>query len=295
MTDLQNYSLQDIENVVMLILCANDGVIYTQYQLFNKVVDKIHENDKSTVFTVHPSFKAKFFIVVKNLMSSYNDVYVNKTNDEYKISYNTSTNKLNEPEIIYNCVDDKIDSKTDDKTDDKTEISININHDLDNSYYYDYVVNNNVEKEFNSKDINNGNSFYHDIMNTSNNYLLIKKLIDDNHFKFNIKNHSGNTPILLNNNLNVTNLFINELFTKIDSLEKELFALQNKDITDKIGNLSFYQFIKIKFIKFFTQNKNNILFIISIIFIIIIAYYYDHYHIANKITPIYNKLKTYLL
>jgi hypothetical protein len=270
MSDLQNYSLQDIENVIMLILCANDGVIFSQYQLFNKVVDKIHENDKSSAFTIHPSFKAKYFIVVKNLMSSFNDVFVNKINDEYKISYNTTTEKLNQPEIIYNHIDDK------------TEISININHDLDNSYYYDYVVNNNIEKEFNSRDINNGNSFYHDIMNTSNNYLLIKKLIDDNNFKFNIKNHSGNTPILLNNNLNLTNLFINELFTKIDSLEKELFALQNKDIIDKIGKLSFYQFTKIKFIKFYIQNKNNIIFIFSILLIVIIAHYFNQYDIANK-------------
>ena len=41
MSDLSNISLNEIENTIMLVLVGNDGIVFTQYQLFDKVIDKL--------------------------------------------------------------------------------------------------------------------------------------------------------------------------------------------------------------------------------------------------------------
>jgi len=234
MADLSNITLNEIENTIMLVLVANDSIVFTQNQLFDKVIDKLEIKS----FSIHNSFKSKFLIVLRNLMSSYDDVKIFRENNIYKAVYTTDNI------TIKNYNSDSIDN-----TFIPDPFTIN---DLNN-----YIIDNDMFDQFTYIDQGSGNTIYHDIV-TNNNYLQIKKLIDTNKFDYNIKNLNDNTPIDYINDQRVSNLMIKTLFNKIDVLEKEVDVFKKQDISLYINELTFYQFLKIKLNKFYDRFKIQI-------------------------------------
>jgi hypothetical protein len=81
---------------------------------------------------------------------------------------------------------------------------------------------------------------------------------DTNKFDYNIKNLNDKTPLDYINDQRVNNLMIKTLFNKIDVLEKELDTFKKQDISVYINELTFYQFLKIKFNKFYDRFKIQI-------------------------------------
>jgi len=233
MSDLSNISLNEIENTIMLVLVGNDGIVFTQYQLFDKVIDKL----EIKINCIHNSFKSKFLIVLRNLMSSYDDVKIYRENNIYKAVYATDNSTMN-----------SYSSSTDD-TFIPDPFTIN---DLNS-----YIIDNDMFEQFTYVDQSSGNTIYHDIV-TNNNYLQIKKLIDTNKFNYNIKNLNDKTPIDYINDQRVTNIMIKTLFNKIDVLEKELDAFKKQDISLYINELTYYQFLKIKLNKLYDRFKFQI-------------------------------------
>ena len=245
MADLSNISLNEIENTIMLVLVGNDSTVFTQYQLFDKVIDKLEIKTNS----IHNSFKSKFLIVLRNLMSSYDDVKIYRENNIYKAVYATD-----------NITIKNYSSSAGDRF---TPDPFTIN-DLNS-----YIIDNDMFEEFTYIDQGSGNTIYHDIV-SNNNYLQIKKLIDTNKFDYTIKNLNDKTPIDYINDQRVTNLMIKTLFNKIDVLEKELDALKKKDISLYINELTLLQLAKIKLTKFYDRFKIQIF--VAIIGVVCILY-----------------------
>jgi hypothetical protein len=235
MSDLSNITLNEIENTIMVVLVGNDSTVFTQYQLFDKVIDKLEIKTNS----IHNSFKSKFLIVLRNLMSSYDDVKIYRENNIYKAIY--ATDNI----TIKNYNSDFPDHHYD-QADPFTINELN-----------SYIIDNDMFQEFTYIDQSSGNTIYHDIV-SNNNYLQIKKLIDTNKFNYNIKNLNDKTPLDYINDQRVSNLMIKTLFNKIDILEKELDAFKKQDISVYINELTLLQLAKIKLNKFYDRYKIQI-------------------------------------
>lgn len=233
MSDLSNISLNEIENTIMLVLVGNDSTVFTQYQLFDKIIDKL----EIKINCIHNSFKSKFLIVLRNLMSSYDDVKIYRENNIYKAVYTTD-----------NAIINSYSGSTDD-TFIPDPFTIN---DLNS-----FIIDNDMFEEFTYIDQSSGNTIYHDIV-TNNNYLQIKKLIDTNKFDYTIKNLNDKTPLDYINDQRVSNLMIKTIFNKIDVLEKELDTFKKQDISVYINELTLYQLAKIKLSKFVNRFKIQI-------------------------------------
>jgi hypothetical protein len=234
MSDLSNITLNEIENTIMLVLVGNDGTVFTQYQLFDKVIDKLEIKTNS----IHNSFKSKFLIVLRNLMSSYDDVKIYRENNIYKAVYTTDN------ATIKNYNSDLIDTSF-------IPDPFTIN-DLNS-----FIIDNDMFEQFTYVDQGSGNTIYHDIV-SNNNYLQIKKLIDTNKFDYNIKNLNDKTPLDYINDQRVSNLMIKTLFNKINVLEKELDTFKKQDISLFINELTMLQLAKIKLTKFVNRFKIQI-------------------------------------
>jgi len=252
MTDLSNVTLVEIENKIMIILVTNEGKIFTQSQLFDKVIDKFETKS----YSINNSFKSKFILVLRNLMSNYSDVKIIKENNIYKAVYNPIEKN-----------NDKTNDKSNDKNIQDDNLNLNLNFDFDFNEINSYIIDNDIFDELNYVDPICGNTIYHDII-SNNNYLNVNKLIETNKFNYTVKNFNNKTPIDYINDQQITNLMIKTLFNKINLLEKEIDTLKNKDISLCINELTFYQFLKIKLFTFYNKYKISI-FILYIGIIII--------------------------
>jgi hypothetical protein len=232
MSNLEEITYDEINDKIVLILCANLGTTYNQYTLYDAVVDKFSRTSKS----IHPDFKYKFIHVLKQLMSNNYGITVLKENDIYYVGYDAQP-------IIEPCLTN-------------TEW-------IDKNNYIKYVVENNLENEFLTQDLETGNTIYHELFSNGE-YSTIKKVIETHSVDYNIKNNKKDTPIDCINRIEVATLVISDLNKKIDSLEKRLAKLETKDYFDEC---SIYDFLLLKFKRFI---KKNYLTICLLIFMIII-------------------------
>lgn len=205
MTDLSNITFDDIEVKIMSILWANQGKEYSQYSLFNKLVEDKY--DIKNLKSISSDFKSKFLLVVRNLKLRYDDLEFNKNNNTFYIK----CGKL-----------DNDDSNT------KEEYSNNIEFPC----VEDFIINNNIEEEFKYIDPFNGNSIYHNIVLYSN-IIQIQKLINENKFNFFIKNKNNQIPVDLSTDINITNIIlkgmVNTMIDKNIILKTENNALKSKN------------------------------------------------------------------
>jgi hypothetical protein len=236
MTDFNNITHDEINTKIMIILCANEGVVFDQYKLYSNVLDKI-----STANFVPTTFKYKFMLVLRNLMTINNNVKLIKENDVYNVVYNS-------------------------------DVVIPINTNYDSSWvnineFNTYIVDSNLDSEFNHKDIESGNTLYHEVF-SSNSYDTIKKVIRTHYVDYNVKNNFDKTPIECINDIKVASLVISDLNSRINLLETRLEKLELKDFLDEY---SIYDFLKLKFTRFIRDNIYNLI-ILFLSFLIIIIF-----------------------
>jgi hypothetical protein len=182
----------------MIILVANEGKFYDQYKLYSLILDKF----RATSDFVPHEFKCKFFIILRSLMIKDNNIKVIKENNIYQVSYNPPKN-IKPSYTNYNPAW------------------------IDSSQLNNFIINNQNKliednKEYiNYKDIESGNTIYHDVFSQSS-CENVKKLLEINNLNYNIKNNLNKTPIECIKNIEVASIIINELYNKINLLENKV-------------------------------------------------------------------------
>lgn len=254
MSNLSEISIDKIETDVMSVLYANMDKKFSQYTLFYKLLEDKY--DGQYVNYIHPNFKSKFLLVVRTLMSKYDDIEVEKKHGVYYIICTSSKENIQEIPIYRESLENPI----------KLEMT-------DMANMYDYIYDNNLNEYMNLSDPFDGNSIFHELI-LYNNVKQTSKLIEENKFNFEIKNNQNQTPIDLINSQEMKSLVIGEFFKKIKVLTEKynqektnvntLVANFNKKVdyyeSDEyvkkiIQNTSFYDFLMEKTRKYYFPVK----------------------------------------
>lgn len=220
MSNLEQITYENINDKIILVLCANLGTIYNQYELYDAVLDKFSRTSNS----IHSDFKYKFMHVIRQLMSNNNNVTVLKDNGVYYVGYDIPQ------QVIEPCSTNEFW--------------------LDKDNYIKFIIDNNLEDEFIYQDPETGNNLYHELFKTGD-YTTIKKVINTHHIDYTITNKIKDTPIDCINRVEVATLVISDLNKRIYSLERRLNKLETKDY---LGECSIYDFLKLKFNRFVKEN-----------------------------------------
>lgn len=228
MSDLQNITFEEINAKLLLVLCANENILFEQYTLFNKTVDKFRSNN--TIHYVSPDFKLKFLLILRSLMSKNNDITVLKKNNVYYAGYNLQN------------VDHDLNTNYSEHWIDKNSL----NH---------YIIENNLEDELNYIDPENGNTLFHDLLST-NNHSFIEKVVKTFDINYSLKNNDNKTPIECISDIKIAVFVINDLNNKMYSIDKRIKLLESEN---SINKTSITQFLKIKFIIFIDTHFNYLI------------------------------------
>lgn len=239
MSELADITCEKLENDIMSILYANLDTTYNQFELFNKILEEKYDNKYN--LTINQNLKGKFLLVLRSLMSKYDDIKILKQNNIYYLICSFNSNK----NIIIN----------------NKEKDYNENHDNDILLSLtNYIIDKNLP-DFNYIDSFDGNTIYHDLV-LSGNIKKIRKLIDSNDFDFYVKNNNNKTPIellqdniickildkkldnkILDNNI-LSNLLINGMvnkYTNINNKHKDEIENFMTQITNLKNNLQYYE------------------------------------------------------
>lgn len=258
-TNLENVSFDEIETNIMSVLYANIDMNFSQYALFNKVLKDKYDGQYSS--QIHPNFKSKFLLVLRNLMSKYDDIKVSRNNGIYSVIC------VSLPESFSFG---KIDNFKNWKYVGTSAIDLDLN---DYATMYDYIYENNLTDYLNWSDPWDGNSIFHELV-LAENKTQIKKLIEQDQFNYFTKNKHGQTPIELAITQEISNLLMSGLVQKFILLtekfnsEKEQNKLEIKRLEDKINylesptftnkiiiNTSLLNFVLIKSENFYQNNR----------------------------------------
>jgi hypothetical protein len=201
MSNLYEISIDKIETDVMSILYANIDKKFTQYTLFNKLLADKYEGQYTN--SIHPNFKSKYLLILRTLMSKYDDLNIEKKNGIYYIICLSSNENIQEKEFYNEEMINRI----------KLEKS-------DISNMYDYIYDNNLNEYMGWYDPFDGNSIFHELI-INNNIKQTSRLLDENIFNFEIKNNQNQTPIDLINSPEMSNLIITEFVKKIKILTEK--------------------------------------------------------------------------
>jgi hypothetical protein len=200
--------------------------------------DKLIKDKYDYKFTdgIHPNFKSKFLLVLRNLMSKYDDIKITKEGTVYNIICLSDTN----PETIslIKSYDEPNDLKTE-----QTNKSVLEKADLSNMY--DYIYDNNLTEYINWSEPFDGNSIYHELV-LNNCVRQITKLIDNNAFNFSILNNHKQVPIDLIdiNNIELFSIMSNGLIKNISNIQEKLNVEKNNTrlLLDNYNNkITFYE------------------------------------------------------
>ena len=267
MSNLQDTTIDEIECKIMSILYANMDMTFTQYTLFNKLLtDKYDWNGLS----IHPSFKSKFLLILKNLMSKYDDIKVSKENNSFSVVCSSRTDDI------------PIEFK-------QTNFSnpVNLNK-VDLSEMYDYIYDNNLTEYLETNDPWEQNTIFHELV-LADNIKQIQRLVEIEQFNFNVQNKCGLTPFDLANELNskkIIKIFFDALIKKnnklkenlnsehkekkieMDKLKVSLSYLNSKEYSKKIVlQTKFTEFYYVKISYYYTKYKLFILVAIICFFV----------------------------
>ena len=83
MNTFDKYPIDEIETKIMSILYSNIDQRFNQFVLFDKLIkDKYPELYETTI---NPVIKARFLLVIKNLVSRFDDIIVTKDNNVFSV------------------------------------------------------------------------------------------------------------------------------------------------------------------------------------------------------------------
>ncbi len=232
---VEEFTIDNIETKIMSILYANIDTTFNQFALFNKLIkDKFPEMYNTTI---NPIIKARFLIVLRSLMSRYDDVKVSKDNNVYTVVCVSDKDKTefktwqSEPDYVTVNTEKSNKNSTSQTTQNQNTQSVP----LDYGDMLNYIIENNLTEDMNYVDPFDGNTIYHDLVVT-NNVGKITSLVSSNKFNFFIKNKHEQTPIELCTNQSVSNILIMGLMKKYLE-EIEQFKKTNETNTSKISTL----------------------------------------------------------
>lgn len=249
MSNLENINYDEIENKIMMVLVQNQGKLVDYKLLFSKVIDRFN---RTNTLSIHTSFKYKFLLVIKQLVSKYDDIELIKIDNISYLRFNETkisnvnedySNKILEPEY-------------------QTEVSEpELPHE---SSLASYIVDNDLFDHFY---INGDTTIYHDLV-SGNNYIQINKLLVENKMIIHIKDKYSQTPLDYIKNQEVSNIFIKDLYKKINNLESK-----NKELTlilakiNKQLDVTLFELILRKIIRIIKNNLNifSSLFLVTIL------------------------------
>lgn len=213
MSNLFEISIDKIETDVMSVLYANSDKKFSQYTLFYKLLEDKYDGQYTNY--IHPNFKSKFLLVVRTLMSKYDDIIVEKKHGVYYIVCTSSKEEMEENPIYY-----------------MEHVSKSVQLEMsDMANMYDYICDNNLDEYMNLSDPFDGNSIFHELI-LHNNVKQTSRLINENTFNFEITNNKNQTPIDLINSQEMKSLVIGEFFKKIKVLTEKYN--QEKDNVDRL-------------------------------------------------------------
>ena len=203
MSNLANIDYETIENKIMMVLVQNQGKLLSKSTLYGKVLDKF--DDIKDIKFVDPQFKYNFLITVKSLPAKYDDIEIINFNTRSYIVFN---NLNQEEDLIDRVLQEPINS-----------------YNLPNQYETAiFIVDNNL---YDKLYCDTNTTIYHDLIAGSY-HLQVNKLISDKKMKINVKDDSGKLPIEYIDNFKMSNLFIKDLYNKLESLNNKLESLENK-------------------------------------------------------------------
>ena len=191
MNTLYNISLDNINTKIMLILVANEGKMYDQYDLYTLFISKFINNENNFVPL---EFKFKFFIILRQLMLKNDNTKVIKENNIYYVIYNPPKD-IKIEKVNYNPTW------------------------IDETQFNNFIINNKID--LNYQDPESGNTIFHDIL-SKNNYEIIKELLETNNINYNIINNNNKTPIECITDIQVASIIINDLNKKLNKIEEKL-------------------------------------------------------------------------
>jgi hypothetical protein len=195
MSNLSEISIDKIDTDVMSVLYANIDKKFSQYTLFNKLLEDKYEGQYTN--SIHPNFKSKFLLVIRTLMSKYDDIVVEKKDGLYYIVCLSSKEDKEEKPLYMEHISKPIQLGVSDTAD-----------------MYDYIYDNDLNEYMIWSDPFDGNSIFHELV-LNNNIKQTSRLIGENRFNFEIKNNQNQTPIDLINSQEMGNLIIKEFIKKI--------------------------------------------------------------------------------
>ena len=270
-TNLQDVPIDKIETDIMSVLYANMDTKFSQFALFNKVLEDKYDGQFSS--QIHPNFKSRFLLVLKNLMSKYDDIKVKKENEIYNVM----------------CLSDSSNTIEIKNYQNKAKQPVSLDQ-TDYANMFTFIYDNNPSEFVTWTDPLDSNSIYHELVLSQNKYL-IEKLLAQNEFNFLVKNAEGKTPIELATSQEITNLMSIHLLQKVITLtetnklleetnktnsndyENTIKFLKSDDNTNKIiVNTPLKNIIGKKISVFFKKHQMNILSKLLVICLVIMVY-----------------------
>lgn len=281
MNTFDKYRIDEIETKIMSILYSNIDQRFNQFVLFDKLIkDKYPELYETTI---NPVIKARFLLVIKNLVSRFDNIIVTKDNNVFSVVCLSNKDQISNIKN-YDHSDNNIQNNT------ILQNTQNLKNNSNQPEYSDllnYIINDEIEF-LNYVDPFDGNTIYHDLVITSN-LEKIKNLINTGKFNFLAINNKNETPIQLSKDPNITNLLITSTMNKylddmqffnkkledysnkFNYLELKISNYESKDFFDEIiYRTNIFKIIWTKFYYFIVRNKFEVI----SIFITIIAYFY---------------------
>jgi len=279
MSNLNDISIDKIETDIMSVLYANMDIVFTQYSLFDKVVE--NKYDFKNTNSIHHNFKSKFLLVIRNIISKYPDIKITKDNMLYNIVCTSDSDvKFNELTKIFNNEENRT-----------SNIKLDEN---DISEMYDYIYDNNLDEYINWDDPFDGNSVFHELV-LSNNIKQIDRLVKENVFDYTILNNHNQTPIELIKshqasrimtmglikNLNLIKEKLNQekenVNTLINNFNDKINYYESNEYKNKIiNNISLYDVIYIKTNKYHFHVK---IYLLSLMMFYIVMRFFKFYKI----------------
>jgi len=275
-TNLKDISIDKIETDIMSVLYANLDTKFSQYTLFNKLLESKY--DDKLFNQIHSNFKSRFLLIIRDLSSKYDDILTTKINgiiwivclSEKELIQTSDTSDISETSnIVHTSISEQI-LKFPDPIMTKS-ISKQIQLDWNDQYQmYNYLFENEPKTFINWKDPWNGNTIFHELVITEN-ISLIQELILENNFNFFVKNFQDKSPFEICSNKEITDLLFIELSNKITkTCEKNKYLESDKYKNEIILNTSIFDITSLKLSKIYNRNKIYIYYLLFCFIVICI-------------------------
>jgi len=228
MSNLNDISMDKIETDLMSVLYANMDYTFTQYSLFNKLLNDKYDITNTNSAFISSNFKSKFLLILRNLMSKYDDIKITRDDTIFNIVCLSSPDA--KPIKFTNSLKD---TKSNNVQLDENDIS----------GMYDYIWENNPNEYYNWNDPFDGNSIFHELV-LNNNTKQIERLIGENLFDYSITNNHKQTPVDLIKTPQVAKILTLGLIKNL-TLTKEKLITEKENVNMLVKNfndkINFYE------------------------------------------------------